>query len=619
VAEAVRRRPFPIILLAALLGLAGGLVAAGLGEGETARRIWAAGTLACLLPLTLRVIADLRRRRAGVDIIALLAMAGSLAVGEQLAGAVVALMLAGGQELEVFAGRRARRELTALASRAPRIAHRLEGDAIADLPIAEIRPGDRLLVRTGEVLPVDGVVAGGAGSAGALLDESALTGEPLPVERPRGDTVRSGTVNAGNVFELEASATAEASTYAGILRLVESAERETAPMVRLADRYAVYFLPLTLALAAAAWLLTGDPRRALAVLVVATPCPLILAAPVAIIAGLSRAARAGIIVKGGGALETLARGEILLLDKTGTLTRGEPKLAAVHRLGEVDEAEILRLAASLETASSHVLAPSVVAGGRERGLRLALPAAVRETAGEGIEGMVEGRTVRVGKQAWVLAGRPPESLALAVEPRFGSSAPWVAVDGRLAGILELQDTLRAEAPATLARLRQAGFREIVLLTGDRRDVADVVGHAVGVDYAVAEASPEDKVREVAAARARGVTVMVGDGINDAPALAAAAVGVAMGARGATAASEAADMVIVPDRLDLLADARSIARRSVRIATQSIVAGMALSALGMVFAAVGLLPPVAGAIAQEAIDLAVILNALRALGDPSSRP
>jgi heavy metal translocating P-type ATPase len=607
VAEAGPRRASAVIPALALLGIVAGGVAWWLGAPEWARFVWAASIVICLVPLTFSIVAGLWRGKAGVDLIALLAMAGSLAVGEELAGAVVALMLAGGQELEAFAGRRARRELKALAERAPRIAHRIEEAGVVDLPLREVRPGDLLLVRTGEVLPVDGTVVG----ATALLDESALTGEAMPVERLAGDLARSGTVNAGTPFQLLAIATAEASTYAGILRLVENAEREKAPMTRLADRYAVAFLPFTLALAAAAYFYSGDPRRAIAVLVVATPCPLILAAPVAIVAGLSRAARAGVIVKGGEALETLARAEILLLDKTGTVTLGEPRLVGIELAGVLGEDELLRLAGSLETASSHVLGPAIVRAARDRGLRLSLPREVEETSGEGLRGLVDGHEVRIGKLGWALPGIPPPAGAAA---GHASSAPWVVVDGAAAGSLVLADVIRPEAKATLAALRVAGIKEIILLTGDRAEVAAEVGASAGVDRVVAEASPAGKVQTIAAAGLRGVTVMVGDGINDAPALAAAGVGVAMGARGASAASEAADLVIVADRLDLLAVARGIATRSFRIATQSVVAGMALSALGMAAAAAGWLPPVAGAIAQEGIDLAVILNALRALRD-----
>ncbi|HEV8240147.1 MAG TPA: heavy metal translocating P-type ATPase [Thermoanaerobaculia bacterium] len=605
------RASSPLVLALAIAGIVAGAAAWLAGASTAAHLLWGATTLVCLLPLAFTVARELLRGRTGVDLIAVLAMAGALAVGEQLAGAVVAVMLAGGQVLERHATGRARRELTHLLSRAPRVAHRRDGERLVEVPLAAVAQGDRLVVRAGEVLPVDGVVEGDA----AVLDESALTGEARPVERRSGERVRSGTLNAGPAFELRATAAAEASTYAGIVRLVAQAESEKAPLVRLADRYAIWFLPFTLAVAALAWAASHDAKRAIAVLVVATPCPLILAAPIAIVAGISRAARAGVIVKAGGALETLARGEVLLLDKTGTVTAGRPRLAEVVTFAAIPAGEALRLAASLDLVSPHALAEALVAAARERGLHLAFPRDTREAAGDGIEGTVEGRRVRVGKADWVMAGGalPPAAAELRAQSRrTGSSAPFVAVDGTLVAALVLEDSVRDEAPATLRALRAGGFREIVLLTGDQAAVAAEVGEAVGVDRVLAEQSPPQKVEAVRAARRRGVTVMVGDGINDAPALAAAEVGVAMGARGASASSEAADVVIVPDRLGLLVDAHAVARRSRRIAVQSIVAGMLLSGAGMMLAAAGWLAPVAGAVAQEAIDLLVILNALRAL-------
>ena len=610
-AGAELRRSSPLVLLLAVAGIAAGGAAWLAGAVVAAHWLWGATTLVCLVPLAFTVIRELARGKTGVDLIAVLAMAGALAVGEQLAGAVVAVMLAGGQVLERHASGRARRELTHLLSRAPRVAHRREGDRLVEVPLTAVAQGDVLVVRAGEVLPVDGLVEGDA----AVLDESALTGEARPVERRAGERVRSGTVNAGPAFELRATATAEASTYAGIVRLVEQAASEKAPLVRLADRYAIWFLLFTLAMATLAWAVSHDARRALAVLVVATPCPLILAAPIAIVAGISRAAKAGVIIKAGGALEALARGEVLLLDKTGTITEGAPRLAEVVPFAAIAPDEALRLAASLDLVSPHALAEAIVGAAHERGCRLAFPRDTREQPGDGIEGAVEGHRVRVGKAEWVMAGAalPPAAVELrARSRRTGSSAPFVAVDGTLAAAFVLEDSIRDDAPATLRALRADGFREIVLLTGDQAAIAADVGESVGVDRVLADQSPAAKVAAVRDARLRGVTVMVGDGINDAPALAAAEVGVAMGARGASASSEAADIVIVPDRLGLLLDAHAVARRSRRIALQSIVAGMLLSGAGMIFAAVGWLPPVAGAVAQEGIDLLVILNALRAL-------
>jgi heavy metal translocating P-type ATPase len=601
----------PALLLVVLSGVA---IGAGLwvaGAHSTADIVWAAAVVIALVPLGFSVARDLLRRETGVDLIALLAMAGSLALGQYLAGAVVGLMLSGGQALERYASGRARRELSALLARAPRVVHRYEHGDLTTAGIAEVEVGDLLLVKSGEVVPVDGLLT----SPEAVLDESALTGESRPVERSQGERVRSGALNADAPFDLRAVATASESTYAGIVRLVREAEGSKAPFVRLADRYALWFLPLTLGVAVLAWVLSGDPVRALAVLVVATPCPLILAAPVAIVAGISRAANRGIIVKGGGALETLARARTLLFDKTGTLTSGSPRLASVKAFGATTTDEVLRLAASLDQVSLHVFAGGIVSAAHDARLDLEFPSDVREHGGKGIEGRIGLHHVALGQARWLSSGEAlPEAavdLRRSVE-RTGASAVYVAVDGRIAGALIIEDPVRAETPEALRTLRHAGITRIVLLSGDRQDVAETVGRAIGVDAVLSEHSPAQKVRAVRDERARGVTVMVGDGVNDAPALAAADIGIAMGARGATASSEAADVVIVVDRLDRVAEAVLIARRASHIAVQSVLAGMTLSAFGMVLATVGVLPPVAGALFQEAIDVAVILNALRAL-------
>jgi heavy metal translocating P-type ATPase len=601
------------LAILALAGLLAGGAAWLAGAGGAARAAWALTTGAMLVPLSLGVARSLLRREVGVDLIALLAMAGALAIGEYLAGAVVALMLAGGLALEGFASARARAELTALLSRVPRTAHRYQDGGLVSLPVEEVRAGDRLLVKPAEIVPVDGTVAGSG--AVAVLDESALTGEARPVEHLEGDPVKSGTVNASGPFELRAAATAAASTYAAIVRLVAAAQASKAPFVRLADRYALVFLPLTLLITAAAWIGGGSPMRAVAVLVVATPCPLILAAPVALIAGVSACARRGVIVKGGGALEALAAGRVLLLDKTGTLTTGVPELGAVEVFGELSTEELLRLAASLDQVSPHIFAAPLARAARERGLPLSLPAAVEEHLGAGIRGTVEGRQVALGRLDWVVAGRAAPARAHEVRRQAalgGASNVFVAVDGAVAGALVLRDPVRAETPDTLRALRRNGIRRVVMVTGDAAEVAAPVAAAIGADLLLAERTPQEKVSAVKAERAHGPTIMVGDGVNDAPALAAADVGVAMGARGATASSEAADVVITLDRLDRLAEALQIARRARRIALESVLAGMGLSLAAMLVAAAGHLPPVAGALLQEAIDVAVIANALRAL-------
>jgi len=471
------------------------------------------------------------------------------------------------------------------------------------------------MVRAGELLPVDGRLL----DPEATIDESAVTGEPLPVVRPRGDFLRSGTVNAGEAFRYRAEAPASGSTYAGIVRMVEAAQTAKAPFMRVADRFALFLLPVTLIVAGLAWAVYGDPLRALAVLVVATPCPLILAAPVAFIGGVARAARSGILMKGSAALEALAGARTALFDKTGTLTEGGARVTGIATAPDYSPDEVLRLLASLEQASHHVVAATLVDLARSRGLALATPREVREYRGSGLEGMVEGRWLRAGERRLVVGeGEMPPWLAAAVakSDRSGLSI-YLAVDGRPVALVTMADAIRREAPAALKRLRTLGIERVVMLTGDDGETARSVADGLDIDEIRAEQKPEDKVSAVAAERRRGATMMIGDGINDAPALAAANVGIAMGARGATASSEAADIVILVDRLDRVAEAYAVARRTRAIALQSIVVGLALSGAGMIAAAFGFLTPVAGALLQEAIDVAVILNALRTLSSPDA--
>jgi heavy metal translocating P-type ATPase len=609
------RDPSTVWLGLSIVGLALGGVLRWAGLEDSANVAWATTTVIGIVPMAGDVVAGLIHRRPGVDVIALLAMGGSLALGQYLAGAVIALMLSSGKSLESYADRRAHEELSALLERAPRTVTRYENGTLTIRPIEAVALGDRLLVKTGEVVPVDGVILDDS-----VLDESALTGESRPVERPSGDRVRSGAVNAGGAVDLRATASAQESTYAGIVRLVKEAQETKAPAVRLADRFATVFIPVTLALAGGAWALSGDPIRGLSVLVVATPCPLILAVPIAIVAGISRAARRGIIVKNGGALETVARGEVLMFDKTGTLTAGIPSVEDIEVFTTVPAEELLRLAASVDQVSPHVLAAAIVKAGHEHGLQLEFPHDVSERYGAGVEGEVGGRHVALGKAAFVGGGPLPKRAREVRRHSMldGSSCVFVAVDGEMAGALIIDDPIRPDSPRVIRSLRRAGIRRVVMVTGDHPDVAESVGQALGVDRILSERAPDEKVQAVEAERADGVTIMVGDGLNDAPALAAADVGVAMGARGSTASSEAADVVLVVDRLDRLVDAISIARRSRRIALQSVFIGMGLALGFMIFAAFGFFGPVAGAIVQEGIDVASILNALRALGDGTRR-
>ncbi len=606
------------LLAVSIAGLGSGGILWLTGQHRAADWAFAATALVAAVPLAWTTARAAWKHSAGVDFIALLAIIGALALGEYLAGAVIGFMLATGRALEEYAGNRAERELSSLLKRAPRSAHRLREGSLETIPVEDVLNGDLLVVKEGDVLPVDGVVTRGP----ALLDESALTGESRLVERDRGDRLRSGAANAGAAFEMQATGTAEESTYAGIIRMVREAQKSKAPLVRLADRYAAIFVPVTLATAGFAWIISGDPVRALSVLVVATPCPLLLAAPVAIVSGVSRAARRGIVVKGGAAIETLGRAEALFLDKTGTITLGAPRVRRTLLAGAgFEEAELLRLAASLDQMSSHVLASSLVTSARERGLSLSLPVNVAERAGAGITGTVDGHILRLGSFAWVVEDDSGAAAAGAFQRRVmrhEGSVIFAALDGELAGAFLFDDPIRPDAPRVLRLVKRKGIAETVMLTGDHAAIAEAVGTAIGVDHVMSELAPEEKVAAVRASQRERVTVMVGDGINDSPALAAADIGVAMGARGATSSSEAADVVLVVDRLDRLLEALEIARRARGIAIQSMVAGMALSFVAMGLATFGLLAPVFGALLQEGIDAAAILNALRALGGGNGR-
>ena len=606
----VNRIKNTLLLGVVAVALAGGGILAVAEAHGAAALAWFAATGLVLVALLVQIAVELWHGAVGVDVLAALAMGGAIALGQPLAGAVIALMYAGGGALEEFAQGRSRRELSALLARSPKLAHRLSAAGLSDIPASAVAAGDQLLVKAGEVVPADGILAGPA-----VLDESALTGEALPIGRAEGDPVRSGVVNAGDPFEMTALAAAEQSTYAAIIRMVQGAEGSKAPFVRLADRFALGFVPLSLAVAGAAWAMSGDPLRALAVLVVATPCPLILAAPVAIVAGISRAAAHGILIKSGAALEALARAEVLLFDKTGTLTGGRARLTAVEAAPGIAPDELLRLAASLDQVSPHIMAATLVEAARRRGLPLSLPSEVREDPGAGLAGRVDGRRVALGGYEWIRSHVlvPPQGAALLRRmAREGAAGIFVAVDGAWAGALLLADPIRLETPTSLRRLRKAGIRRLIMVSGDRADVAESVAALLGIDAVLAERSPADKVAAVLGERHGAVTAMVGDGINDAPALAAADIGIALGARGAAASAEAADVVLMVDRLDRLAQAMDLARRTRRIALQSVAAGMALSGAAMMAAAAGLLAPVAGALLQEAIDVAAILNALRAL-------
>lgn len=597
-------RRYWLVTLTIAVGVAGILLALG-GAGWLVQWLFSAYSLTIAAWQAVGMVKALLRREFGLDILAVTAIVSTVVVGEYIAALIVVLMLTSGEALENYANQRAKRELDALLNRVPQLAHRSFEGGYRDLPVNAVRVGDVLLVRPSEIVPVDGVLL----SAETTLDQSSITGESIPVEKRTGDTVLSGAVNGQQAVEIRATETASASQYQQIVALVAQAAESKAPVVRLADRYAVPFTVFSLALGAVAWWLSGDPVRFAEVLVLATPCPLLIAAPVAFIGGMSRAARNGVIVKSGGVLEQLSAAKTVVFDKTGTLTYGTPALAEVRPEPPFSADEVLSAVASAEQYSSHVLAASMIAAAKDRGLQLHEAATAQEAATNGVVASIQGREVVVGKFAFV-AQHAPEARRTQIGS--GELAIYVAIGGVYAGALLASDRLRVNAKATLQRLEKLGVRQSMMLTGDAAVTAQHVASELGITRVRAECLPADKVAEVGSIAERPV-IMVGDGVNDAPVLAAADVGIAMGAKGATAASESADAVILVDDISRVALAVKVGRDTVRIALQSIWLGIAISVVLMVIAAFGVIPATAGALIQELVDLATILAALRAVG------
>jgi len=596
----------PLLVLA---GIAAGAVTALYAGTQAARIVWLGALVITAAPLLVRAAAGLLRGQFAADIVAALAMITALLLREPLPGLIVALMQTGGEALERYAEGRASEAVRALEAAAPRWAHRLRDDVIEDIEAIALRPGDLVLVRPGELVPCDGIVVSGE----SHVDASALTGEPLSVRTLPGASLMSGSINGEGALTVRATRTSTDSRYARIVELVRSAQESKSPIQRVADRYAVWFTPLTLTVCALAYLLSHDPMRVLAVLVVATPCPLILATPVAIIGGINRAARRQIIVRDGGALERLATVDAAAFDKTGTLTHGTPHVARVVAAPGRDAADVLRLAASLELASGHLLGRAVVAHAVQQGARLRQPEAVRERAGRGITGRVGADVVTVGTRSIVLEVNPELAREIAALDRDAAGLhAFVVVNGQAAGVIEFADRLREGMPQMLAALRAHGVERTVLVSGDHAANVRDIAAQLGVRELHAELLPEQKVdilRHMTQAGHR--VLMLGDGVNDAPALSTATVGIALAGHAGGITAEAADIVILIDEPARVVEAVQIAQRTLRIARQSIVVGLGLSALGMAAAALGWLPPTAGAIAQEGIDIAVIFNALRA--------
>ncbi len=576
-----------------------------------AAAVWNAGLVLTGIPVVWQTLRGIASGRFAADLVAMLAIVTSLLLREPLAGLIVVLMQTGGEALERYAQGRASEAVRELEAAAPRIAHRLVAGEVTDVAAETVAVGDVILLRPGELLACDSVVIEGR----SHVDASRMTGEPVPVSAHPDVGLMSGSLNLEGPLTVRVTAPASQSQYARIVELVRTAQESKAPLQRLADRYAVWFTPLTLVVCAAAYLLSRDPTRVLAVLVVATPCPLILATPVAIVGGINRAARRGIIFRHGTALEQLGRIVVAVFDKTGTLTIGRPRVDRVLAVPPFTEEDVLRLAGSIEQGSGHLLARTVVQEASARGIKLPEAGNVTEASGQGVTGAVEGRAVTVGGWSFLVHRHPaaeaPLRELLAQTPGVELRA-YVAVDGRGAGVIEYADRLRPELAEFISQLRRLGVRRILLLSGDDQANAAAVAQAVGIEEAHGDLLPAEKVAWVQGLMKEGEPVlMVGDGTNDAPALSTATVGIALASSGGGISAEAADAVILADDPTRVGEAIRISRRTLSIARQSIWTGLGLSGAAMVVASLGYIPPVAGALLQEGIDVAVILNALRA--------
>jgi heavy metal translocating P-type ATPase len=604
-----RRLPLAPLPIAAFLAIVGGASARLLSSPDLAFLVWSVALIATGAPVVVRTAAGVLRGRFAADLIAALAILTAILLREPLAGLIVVLMQTGGEALERYAERRASDALRALEEAVPATAHRSSAGRVEDIPADAVLAGDTLLVRPGEMIPCDGVVIEGR----SHVDASRISGESVPLSAAPGMSLMSGSINGEGALVLHVVHVSRESQYARIVHLVRTAQAQKAPLQRVADRYAVWFTPITLAMCVIAWLLSGDATRVLAVLVVATPCPLILATPVAIVGGINRAAKRHIIMRDGGALERLETVNVAVLDKTGTLTIGRPRVATIRTAPEFTQAEVLGLAGAVEQGSSHILARTLVEAATERGIELPSAESVQEAPGQGVSGTARGRRIAVGSRAWITGGRDDLATAFgALNGAVGGLRAWVTIDGRAAAIVTYDDAIRPELRHFLDDLRALGIQRTLMLSGDHADHTHDVARRLGITEARGDMLPEDKVAVVRDLVARGNRVlMVGDGTNDAPALAAATVGVALAAHGGGISAEAADVVLLIDDPARATEAIRIGRRTMRIARQSIRIGLGLSATAMIVAGFGYIPPIAGALLQELIDVAVILNALRA--------
>ena len=593
-----------VIILLSILGLALDLS----NQDKLAHLVLASTSLAMVAPMLIDMFHTLKEGRYGVDILAATAIVTSVLLGEYWAGMIIVLMMTGGEALEDYAQNRAKAELSSLLNKAPQTATVIKNGKQIIVPVSEVRVGDTLLIKPGDLVPVDAKIIEGASS----FDESSLTGESLPVSKQLGDEVLSGSINNEGAVSVRAIHTSHDSQYEKIIALVKSAADSQAPFVRLTDKYSIPFTIVSFILAGAMWIATKDPNRFLQILVVATPCPLLIAAPIALISGMSRAARHGIIIKNGSILEKMASVKAIGFDKTGTLTRGKPVVSDIKTFNDFSVTEVLAFASGLEHQSTHILAQAIINKSKsDKSVKNIKLTDLKEIPGYGISAKHKKDNLQIGNLLYMkqLGIAMPKSLK---SNSIQRTASYVACNKQLAGIIEFEDKARPESKSTIQKLRELGIKETILVTGDKQEVAKHIAEEVGIDTYFSNCLPGDKITAIKDLRKRFSPVaFVGDGVNDAPVLTSADVGIALGAKGSTAASEAADIVIMLDDISKVEQAREIATNTFAIARQSILIGIGMSFVLMGFFATGKFKPSLGAGLQEVVDVTVIINALRA--------
>ncbi len=565
--------------------------------------------LFAVIPLLIDMFTDLRSGKYGIDILAATAMITSVLLGQYWTGIIIALMLTGGEGLEDYADNRAKTELKSLLEHRPTIAHLIKGKETLDVDVNKINVGDKISILPGEVVPVDGTIVEGNSS----FDESSLTGESLPVEKKSGDQILSGSVNIDGSIVVKVIRTEENSQYAQIIKLVKAASSSESPFVRLADRYSIPFTAIAYFIAGSVWFISGHAIRFLEVIVVATPCPLLLAAPIALISGMSRASKHGIIIKNGTALERLAEVRTIGFDKTGTLTNGKPVVENLQVFNKFNKNDVIKFAASLEQNSNHILASAIIKYAEKNKVKVQSAKQVKEQAGLGLSGRLQGRHILIGR--WDLMKENKIEAPKGFDhDKLSSTSTYIAIDGEVAGVFSFADEVRKNSKSMIDRLKKLGIKNFIMITGDNISAANVVSKSLGIDKVVASALPSDKMNAIEEVdSSQRPLAFVGDGVNDAPVLTLADVGIALGAKGSTAASEAADVVIMLDDVGKVASALEIAKRTFFIAKQSILIGIFISIGLMLIFATGKIKPIYGAILQEVVDVFVIFNALRAHG------